>query len=459
MVKFPSSVLSRLKRSLRGIEVISDPAFLTAYRFDATGRRGRCRAVIFPVNREEFSRAAAGCMAMDMPVVTRGAGTGFSGGSVPVEDSVIISTERMNRVLSFNRLNEQVQVEAGLVNGKLQQFLEGEGFFYPPDPASFRVSTIGGNIAENAGGPRAYRYGVTRRYVRELEWVMPDGEFCRSGPEGIGALITGSEGTLGMIYSAVLSVLPVPESRLTFLLEGGTDREAMDLASELLGLGFRPSVFEFIDSKTIQCVAEYLGLEELISGRASLFFEVEGTGIETLEQKGIIDGFCDLKGMKLVSAEKENRREHLWELRRSISPSLARRGITKINEDIALPLGRLSEAVGLIHRMAAERWLDCYIFGHCGDGNLHVNVMTDRRKKEEMARTADFVDALFRYVAGAGGTLSGEHGIGVTKRDYLDLVFSEEELELQEGIKKAMDGESRLNPGKYFDGITGGGSK
>ncbi|MFO7915218.1 MAG: FAD-linked oxidase C-terminal domain-containing protein [Candidatus Krumholzibacteriales bacterium] len=453
------SVISRLKRRLRGIPVYSDLTFRTAYGFDATGLRGTCRAVVFPESREHLRAIAAESASLELNMVIRGAGTGFSGGSVPSGNSIVISTEKLNRILSFNPLNEEVKVEAGVVNGRLQQFLEGEGFFYPPDPASFRVSTIGGNIAENAGGPRAYRYGVTRRYVRSLEWVLPGGDIGRSGVTGAGALMAGSEGTLGLIYSAVLGVLPIPDSRITFLLEGGSDRRAIGLSAELLRRGFRPSVLEFIDSKTIQCISEYLELENIISAGASLFFEVEGTGIETSEQKDIINSFCSGRGLRLVTAESGRNRELLWELRRSISPSLARRGITKVNEDIALPLGKLSEAAGVIHRMAAERELDCYIFGHCGDGNLHINIMTDRRRKEEMRRVEDFVKSLFSYVVEAGGTLSGEHGIGITKRKYLGMAFSAEELKIQEDIKRVMDSSSRLNPGKYFDGITEGGQR
>jgi len=451
-----STVISRLKRRLRGMTVYSDLALRTAYSFDATGVRGICRAVVFPRSREQLQRIAAETAALGLNMVVRGAGTGFSGGSVPPENSIVISTENMNGILSFNPLNEEVEVEAGVVNGKLQQFLEGEGFFYPPDPASFRVSTIGGNIAENAGGPRAYRYGVTRRYVRSLQWVLTGGEVRRSGLSGISALMPGSEGTLGMIYSAVLGVLPLPDSRIAFLLETGSDQQAIGISAELLQRGFRPSVLEFIDSKTIQCVSEYLELQDIISGNASLFFEVEGTGAETSEQKDIINSFCEVRGLRLVTAESGRNREMLWELRRSISPSLARRGITKVNEDIALPLGKLSEAAGVIHRMAISRELDCYIFGHCGDGNLHVNIMTDRRRREEMKRVEDFVRDLFSYVVKAGGTLSGEHGIGITKRKYLNMLFSSEELKMQEDIKRVMDRSSRLNPGKYFDGITEG---
>jgi glycolate oxidase subunit GlcD len=452
--------IDELKRRIGDVNLYTEYYYRIAYGYDATGIKGLCAGVAFPQSQEDIVSIVLNAASLGIPLVPRGAGTGFSGGSVPADGSLVVSTEKMRRVLSFDRGIGEVEVESGIVNGELQNYLKPSGFFYPPDPASYKVSTIGGNIAENAGGPRAYKYGVTRRYVRSLKWITSDGECLESEPGGPAAFLIGSEGTLGIIYSARLALFPLPKTRKTFLLGAGGDGNAVDIASNLLRSGFRPSVLEFIDSKTMRCVAEYMGILSIIEDRGDssyLFLEVEGTKIETDDQQRHLNDFCERRGFLLTTAESEEEREILWELRRSISPSLAKKGITKVNEDIALPLGKLAEAVVRIHELAREKNLDCYIFGHCGDGNLHVNIMTDRRKKLEMKRSGEFVRDLFLYVIAAGGTLSGEHGIGITKRPFLNLAFTSGELRLQEGIKNVMDPGAKLNPGKYFDKIISAG--
>jgi len=447
-----------LTRRCREVQFRTGYLHRTAYGFDATGIRGLCEAVAFPRSKSHLRSLIVEAGELGIPVVPRGAGTGFSGGSVPVEGGLVISTEKMKKVISFDYGEGEIEVESGMVNAELQDHLKPAGMFYPPDPASYRVSTIGGNIAENAGGPRAYKYGVTRRYVRSVSWFTARGDSVESVLEGESSLLAGSEGTLGMIYSARLGVVPIPESAFTFLLDSGGRGRALGLAAALLRGGFRPSVLEFIDSKTFRCVGEYLGISSLLSGGSEndyLFLEVEGTGIETADQESILREFCRSGGLSLVAAGNEKERELLWSLRRSISPSLARRGITKVNEDISLPLGELPAAVGRIHSMAEKTGLDCYIFGHCGDGNLHINIMTDRRNKEEMKRVDEFVEELFDYAAGAGGALSGEHGIGMTKSPYLVKAFSPYELKLQGNIKDLFDPAGLLNPSKYFNAGSG----
>lgn len=248
-----------------------------------------------------------------------------------------------------------------------------------------------------------------------------------------------------------MRVLPRPEVFRTVLVAAGEDGEAMNTASALLATGFTPSVLEFIDSKTMRCVSEYRKLSGIDRGSSCLFFEMDGSPEDVDTQYGLLSSFCDNHGLGMLTARDDGERDILWELRRSVSPSLARMGITKINEDISLPLGGLGEAVSWIHRLASELELDCYIFGHCGDGNLHVNIMTDRRRSAEIKRAMVFVDRLFTRVAEMGGALSGEHGIGMAKKDFLGLVFSPAELELQYGIMRAMDPENIFNPGKYFD--------
>ena len=427
-----------------------DDHYRLVYRYDATGVRGRCGGVALPRNIDELLHVSERSLELGIPLFARGAGTGFSGGAIPEEEGIVVSTECLNRILRFDPEREEVEVESGVVNQDLQDHLAPMGYFYPPDPASLKSSTIGGNIAENAGGPRAYRYGVTRRYVRSLTWIAPGRGLVVSPPEAVSALLIGSEGTLGLLYAARLSVLPLPRSRSTSILEVAGEEEAIAFALHLMSSGLAPSVIEYIDGRTMRCVGEYKRLEGLGVGAGYLFIEVDGSGGEVDEQTRLLERLCSQEDVGIRVARSEDEREFMWELRRAISPSLARRGVTKVNEDISLPLGMLGEAVAFIHRLADELSLDCYIFGHCGDGNLHVNIMTDRRRTEEMERVERFVEKLFRRAVALGGTLSGEHGIGITKSRYLGYRYSPEELSLQRRVKSAIDPRHLVNPGKYF---------
>jgi len=442
--------LNELSRKLDGLKIRTDPIYRVTYNYDATQLRGSCAGVVFPATRDELADTIRVASELSIPIYVRGAGSGFSGGAVPVESGLVVSTEKLSRIIEFDPDRMVVKVEAGVINGDLQRYLERKGFFYPPDPASLDFSTIGGNIAENSGGPRAFKYGVTRRYVRSLEWVTARGEIVESDVHGISSILIGSEGTLGVIYSAELSVLPFPERRKTALLVTGGDVEAIRFSGKVISSGFVPSVLEYIDSRTILCVSEYLELDGFEPGNGYLFVEFDGTAEEVEEQFQAFRKLCIRNDIRIHEARDDVERDLLWELRRSISPSLARRGVTKVNEDISLPLGTLVEGIEFIGELARELKLDCYVFGHCGDGNLHVNIMTDRRRKEEMKRVERFVEELFMKVVSLGGSLSGEHGIGMTKKGYLRLLMSPEQMDFERLIGNAMDPHGVLNPGKYF---------
>ena len=446
-----NSEIAGLARSLRGITIHTGPRYRFSYAYDATTLRGVCGGVAFPKDLAELRSLIREVSARGIPLFVRGAGSGFSGGSIPLEGGLVVSTEQMHRVLDFNRASEEVEVESGVVNKELQDLLEKNGFFYPPDPASLNVSTIGGNIAENAGGPRAFKYGVTRRYVRALTWVTPTGEaVIGAPPEGVTAALVGAEGTLGVIYAARLRVLALPKTFRTSLVEVSPNRGALAFAGSLLAAGISPSVLEYIDAKTMHCVAEYCCFGGLRRGANFLFIEIDGSADEVSGQQDALERMAAHAGFVLRTARDETERELLWKVRRSVSPSLARRGVTKVNEDVSLPLGSLEEAARATHESARELDLDCYLFGHAGDGNLHVNIMTDRRREEEMARVEVFVERLFARVIELGGTLSGEHGIGLTKSPYLRMVFSPAEIAFARGIKGALDPKGIMNPGKYF---------
>ncbi len=445
------SEIEGLARSLRGVPVRTGARYLLAYGFDAAGVRGRAGGVAFPGNLDDLARLVREASRRGIAVVPRGAGSGFSGGSVPLDGGLVISTEKLHRVIRLDAGAEEVEVESGVVNKDLQDHLGREGYFYPPDPASLNFSTIGGNVAENAGGPRALKYGVTRRYVRSLTWITSEGETIHDAPlKGATAALVGAEGTLGVIYSARLGVLALPEAFRTALLEAPPHAGALAFAGSLLASGFAPSVLEYLDAKTMRCVGEYCCFGGLGRDSNYLFVEIDGPSGEVDAQRSLLEAHASKAGIVLRPARNERERELLWKVRRSVSPSLARRGATKVNEDVSLPLGTLEEGVRFIHGLAGELDLDCYVFGHAGDGNMHVNIMTDRRRREEMTRVAIFVERLFGRVIELGGTLSGEHGIGLTKSPYLRMIFTPEEMNLARELKRAMDPRGILNPGKYF---------
>jgi glycolate oxidase len=373
--------LDRLALALRDIPIHTGAQHRLAYGFDAAAR-GQAGGVAFPGDRDQLQRLLRAASKMGIPIFVRGAGSGFSGGAVPLGGGLVISTEKLHRMLRFDARAEEVEVECGIVNRELQDYLAQEGCFYPPDPASLNFSTIGGNIAENAGGPRAFKYGVTRRYVRSLTWLTADGEAVSSAaPESVTAVIIGSEGTLGVVYSARLGVLPLPRAFRTSLLEVGAGSSALALAASLIAAGSTPSVLEYLDAKTMRCVSEYCCLDGLGRDSSYLFVEIDGTEGETAEQQRLLEETALGAGVIVRAARSEAERELLWKVRRSVSPSLARRGVTKVNEDISLPLGSLEEVDRFTHELAHELGLDCYIFGHAGDGNMHVNIMTDRRHR------------------------------------------------------------------------------
>jgi glycolate oxidase len=443
--------IEKLGRSLRGIAIRTEARYLVSYGFDSTGMRGRAGAVAFPAGLDDLRRIVREASRRGVPLFARGAGTGFSGGSIPLGGGLVVSTEKMHRVLRFDARAGEVEVESGVVNRELQDFLEPRGFFYPPDPASMNVSTIGGNIAENAGGPRAFKYGVTRRYVRALTWLTAEGEIVLDAPpESVTAMLVGSEGTLGIIYAARLGALPLSGAYRTSLIEAPVGREALSFARELLAAGLTPGVLEYLDAKTMRCVGEYCCFGGLGRDSSFLFIEIDGPADEAEAQSARLAGMARAAGVALRAARTPAERDLLWKLRRSVSPSLARRGVTKVNEDVSLPLGSLEEIARFAHALAAELELDLYLFGHAGDGNMHVNIMTDRRRTEEMARVGAFVERLFARVVALGGTLSGEHGIGLTKSPYLRMVFSASEIENARAVKRGMDPRGVLNPGKYF---------
>jgi glycolate dehydrogenase FAD-linked subunit len=416
-------------------------------------------AVAFPKNCQQISRILQLATKNGFPVVPRGAGTGMSGGAIPVRGGVVLAMDRLNRIISVDRDNLIAKVEPGVITADLQQAVENLGLFYPPDPASLKVSTLGGNIAECAGGLRAVKYGVTRDYVLGLTIVLPTGEIIKTGVEtrkGVAGydlvrLIAGSEGTLAVITAMTLRLVPKPETKRTMVAFFENVPLAVQTVSEIIRNKIVPAILEFMDRLCIDCVREEMHLDLPRDSGAMLLIEVDGTPEVVAHQARIVEDLCGRCGAMAFKAAKDHESaEELWEARRNVSPSLLKLRPHKINEDIVVPRSSLAELVSFLETVSMEYDLPIPAFGHAGDGNIHVNIMLDKEDPVQLKNGHTIVKALFKKVIDMGGTITGEHGIGITKAPYLEMEIPVEGIQLMMRIKKAFDPKGILNPGKIF---------
>ncbi len=430
---------------------------MVEFAADATKIAHMPDVVAFPENSEQISRILRLATENGFPVVPRGAGTGMSGGAVPVHGGVVLAMDRLNRILSVDRDNLIAKAEPGVITADLQQAVEAQGLFYPPDPASLKVSTLGGNIAECAGGLRAVKYGVTRDYVLGLTVVLPTGEIINTGVEtrkGVAGydlvrLISGSEGTLAVITAMTLRLVPKPETQRTMVAFFENVSPAVQAVSKIIRNKIVPAILELMDRLCIDCVREEMHLDLPENSGAMLLIEVDGAPDLVAHQARIIEDLCG-DAMVFKAAKDPESAEELWEARRNVSPSLYKLRPHKINEDIVVPRSSLAELVSFLGRVSMEYGLPIPAFGHAGDGNIHVNVMLDKEDPVQLKNAHTIVRALFEKVIDMGGTITGEHGIGITKAPYLEMEIPVEGIQLMKRIKKAFDPEGILNPGKIF---------
>jgi glycolate oxidase len=435
------------------------PEILTCYAYDATNLMALPSAVTFPQTTEDVRWIVSICHASGIPIVPRGAGTGFAGGTVPVDGGLIVSTEKLNRILSLDRFERTAVVEPGVVNAALQKEAAKVDLMFPPDPSSLEVSTVGGNVAQDAGGPRALKYGVTRDYVLGAEYVAWDGRVVgyershgrRKRWDPVTTLLVGSEGTLGVMTEINLRLLPRPRSFRTVLAFFDTAVDAAAAVSLVLDSGVIPAAVELIDAETMDCVRKFVDFKVPPRAGCSLLIETDGTEAEARDGMAEVETILRTGGaIEFTVARSENEREDLWKMRRSISPSLARIATSKLNEDVCVPRSMLPALVEAVGRLAAKYRLKVPTFGHAGDGNLHVNVMLSRRDRDEMRRAEALAGELFATTIDLGGTISGEHGIGITKLDFLPDQLGPEGLKVQEKIKRSFDPGLLLNRGKVI---------
>jgi glycolate oxidase len=430
-----------------------------SYAYDATQIQALPDGVVFPRTTDEVAAIVRLANTYQFPLVPRGAGSGMSGGSVPIQGGLVLVLLRMNRILNIDANNLLAVAEPGVITRDLQQAVEARGLFYPPDPSSSHFSTLGGNLAECAGGGRAVKYGVTRDYVLGLEVVLPTGEIIKTGVRtakgvvgyDLTRLLVGSEGTLGIITQMVLKLIPLPEARQTIL----AFFDQMDLAArsvvEIFQSGILPAILEFMDHSSIACVEEYLHLGLPIQAQAMLLIEVDGDREAVARQGETIQHiFRQLGATGVKKAATPQEAEELWKARRAISPALFRLRPHKINEDIVVPRDKIPESIKRFEDISRRLELLIVSFGHAGDGNIHVNVMFDGKKPEEKKRAQEAVAEIFQVVLDLGGTLSGEHGVGLTKAPFLSLELDPVSLNLMQRIKDLFDPNHILNPGKIF---------
>jgi len=451
-----SSVLKELKKIVGPDNLYTSAEELVVYSYDATQQESLPWAVARPATAREISELVKLANRELFPVVPRGAGTGMSGGSVPVRGGVVLSLERMNRILEIDEENLIAVVEPGVITGDLQREVEALGLFYPPDPASHRFCTIGGNVAECAGGLRAVKYGVTKDYVLGLEVVLPTGGIIKTGARtaksvagyDLTKLIVGSEGTLGIATSITLKLLPLPESVRTLAAFFSDIGSAAEASSKIMASRILPRALEFVDQAALRAVEGYLK-EDLTGGAAAmLLVEVDGAAESTVREADRLEELMIRAGaLRVNRARSDEEREQLWKARRSISPALYTLKPKKLNEDIVVPRSKIPLILLEIGAIAERHGLLIVNFGHAGDGNIHTNIMID---EEERPRAEAAVKEIFAAVLRLGGSITGEHGIGLSKAMYLPMELGPEALGTMRRIKQALDPNNILNPGKIF---------
>lgn len=456
----PESLIDTVTALVGSAFVRRDDASLLAYGTDALKRGRAADLVVIPGSTEEVAAIARLCHDMRVPLVPRGAGTGYTGGAVPLLGGIVLSLERFDRILEVDEANLLAVVQPGVITGDLQAEVEARGLFYPPDPQSLAESSLGGNVAECAGGPRAFKYGVTRRYVLALEAVLPTGEVIRTGSKAVKnvvgydltQLLVGSEGTLAIVTEITLRLVPRPRAVATVRACFADVPSAADAVSALIRRRVVPATLELIDRDSLDAVAEHLG--ERLAPEATgalLLIEVDGMPEAVTAEAAEVEAACREAGaLDVWVARDENERVALWRVRRELSYALRRLAPLKINNDVVVPRGRVPALVALVERLRETYRLRIPCFGHAGDGNIHVNIMIDPSDAGQSARASSAVADLFAGVVALEGSISGEHGIGFSKAPYLGLELSPDVIALMRRVKHAFDPHGILNPGKIF---------
>lgn len=419
--------------------------------------------VLKPNNTNEISAIIKYCNERMIPVTPCGARTGLSGGSLPIMGGVALSTENLNSIISIDERNMQATVEPGVINQIFRDAVEQKGLFYPPDPASKGSSFLGGNLAENSGGPKALKYGVTKDYVLNLEVVLPTGEIIWTGANvlknstgyDLTSLMVGSEGTLGVITKIVFKLISLPTKDITLLVPFDSAENACKAVSAIFICGITPSALEFIERDAIDWTIKYTDINMKIEDnvQAHLLIEVDGNDIEQLyvDCEKISDVLNNFNCGDILIADSNEQKDRLWKMRRLVGEAVKSNSIYK-EEDTVVPRAELPKLLKGVKKIGEKYGFQSVCYGHAGDGNLHVNIikgdMSDKKWNNELYKG---IREIFTLTKNLGGTISGEHGIGLVQKPYIDIVFSKKEIEIQKEIKKIFDPNNILNPGKIFN--------
>ena len=452
-------VLVKLRAIVGAENVVVDPTKVEPYGADAVKEKFPPEAVVFPESTAQMVEILKLANEYLFPVTARGGGVGYTGGAVPIDGGIVIGTDRMNRIIEISADDLYAVCQPGIRTIDLQKAVEEQGLMFAPDPASYKDSFIGGNIAENAGGMRTPKYGVTKHHVLGLEVVTATGEIIRTGGKTVKnvvgfdltGLMCGSEGMLGIITEATLKLLPMPETTSTVRANFQSMEAACKVLTKFTPEGLLPMAMEVLDKFCVAAVEENFAFGLSKDAEAILLVAVDGSKGEVEKNAATIERIIgENGGFDILRAKSKEEEDKLWDVRRAISPSLMKYGTLKINEDVVVPRSKVPELVAKIEEIGKRHNTFVANFGHAGDGNIHVNFVVDRDDPAAIARARECVSETFRLSVALGGTISGEHGIGYVKAPYLDYAIDRPTLEVMKGIKKVFDPNGILNPGKMF---------
>ncbi|MDJ0621572.1 MAG: FAD-linked oxidase C-terminal domain-containing protein [Desulfocapsaceae bacterium] len=453
------NVLAELVEIVGSANVSEAASDRITHSYDATKEQFLPDVVVYAENSEQVSKIARLANTRKIPLLPRGAGSGFTGGTLPIRGGIVLVLTRMNRILQIDSDNLTAVVQPGVVTADLQKEVEKQGLFYPPDPASKDFSTLGGNVAECAGGPRCVKYGVTKDFIMGLEVVTPQGDIIRTGGQtlknvvgyDLTKLIVGSEGTLGIITEITLKLVPKPEAKKTMLVQFETIEGAAQAVSAIIREKIIPTTLEFMDAATIDCIRSISPIALPATCNALLIIEVDGDP-ELIEKqaKRIMTVIEPLGIVEVKVAETSTESEKIWQVRRNVSPSLRKVNPDKFNEDIVVPRSKVPDMIRALEKLSKDYNVPIVNFGHAGDGNIHVNVMVDLREPEMEEKVHEVMEKIFATAVGLKGSLSGEHGIGTSKARYLSMELDSATISYMQAVKNAFDPNNILNPGKIF---------
>ena len=459
--------MGHLGSVFRELQTISGKPYVTkekeellCYSYDATGISHLPDMVVFPGSATEISKILQLASKEKLIIVPRGTGSGMTGGSVPVKGGLIMVLTRMNKIIDIDEENFTVRVQPGVIVSDIHKAVEEKGLFYPPDPSSSSICTIGGNVGECAGGPRAVKYGVTRDYVLGLRAVLPSGKVIQTGvstAKGVAGydltrLIVGSEGTLAVVTEITLKLLPKPEAVKTMAVLFDSMEKAARTVSGIMKNTVMPRCVEYLDEACLHLIQDHLMFDPAKNIKALLIIELDGA-LDTVEKDAErIREFCfSSDALDVMTAKTPAEAQTLWEARKALSPILYKLAPHKINEDIVVPINKIPDMVEVTQRIQRTSGLTVVSFGHAGDGNIHCNIMYDKSNGDELERAEKALKELFKETLRLGGTITGEHGVGITKKRFLPDEIGETQIELMRGIKAVFDPLNILNPGKIFE--------